>query len=137
MKNLIVFALGLLFAAGLAVSGMTDANKVIGFLDLTDKWDPSLAFVMVGAIGSHVVLLRWITKQPAPKFGDVFQIPTRKDIDAKLIIGALLFGAGWALGGYCPGPGLVSSMSFSVPSLTFVGSMIAGMLIFQFLPAGK
>ena len=137
MKNLIVFGLGLLFAAGLAVSGMTDANKVIGFLDILDNWDPSLAFVMVGAIGSHFVLLRLIQKQSAPKFGDVFQIPTRKDIDTKLIIGAILFGAGWALGGYCPGPGLVSSMSFSTPSLIFVGSMIAGMFVFQILPQGK
>lgn len=134
MKNMIVFALGLLFAIGLGVSGMTNANKVIAFLDLTDNWDPSLAFVMVGAIGSHLILLRWIRKRSAPRFAEIFQIPTRTDIDTRLIVGALLFGAGWAIGGYCPGPGIVSTMSLSTQSLVFVGSMIVGMLLFQFFP---
>jgi uncharacterized membrane protein YedE/YeeE len=134
VKNIVVFSLGLLFAIGLGISGMTNANKVIAFLDLTDNWDPSLAFVMVGAIGSHLLLLRIITKRPSPRFAEVFRIPTRTDIDGRLIIGALLFGAGWAIGGYCPGPGIVSAMSLTPQSLIFVGSMIAGMLLFQLIP---
>ena len=134
MKNIVVFILGLVFAIGLGISGMTNANKVIGFLDLTDNWDPSLAFVMIGAIGSHLILLRVITKLPTPKFESMFRFPTRTDIDTRLIVGSLLFGFGWAIGGYCPGPGIVSSVSLSIQSLTFVASMIGGMVLFSLFP---
>jgi len=122
---------GLLFGAGLAVSGMTQADKVINFLDLADGWDPSLAFVMIGAIGVHLVLFRWILRRESPLFAERFGIPSRTDIDGRLIGGSALFGIGWALGGYCPGPGLVSAASGGASALAFVASLTAGMLLFH------
>jgi uncharacterized protein len=120
---------GLLFALGLGVSGMTDANKVIGFLDLSGDWDPSLAFVMAGAIGVHLILYRLILRRQSPLFGDRFQIPTRRDITPQLVGGAALFGVGWGLGGFCPGPGLVSLAGFGSSAAVFVLSMLSGMTL--------
>ena len=129
-------AVGLLFGAGLAVSGMTRADKVINFLDLGDAWDPSLAFVMGGAILVHFVLFRLILKRESPVFGTGFGIPTRTDIDLRLVGGSALFGIGWAIGGFCPGPGLVSAASLAPQALAFVASMTVGMLIFQIMDRG-
>lgn len=120
------FAAGALFAIGLGVSGMTKPSKVAGFLDLLGKWDASLAFVMVGAIAVHLVAYRLITRYPAPLFDTRFYLPTRKDIDARLVLGAALFGVGWALAGFCPGPGLVAAASGALPAMAFVVGMIAG-----------
>jgi uncharacterized membrane protein YedE/YeeE len=129
--HLALFASGLLFAAGLGVSGMTDADKVIGFLNAASgAWDPSLAFVMLGAIAVHLVLFRVIRRRAGPLFATTFQIPSRNDLSPRLIGGAALFGAGWGLGGYCPGPAFVSTTSIGTEALVFTGSMIAGMLIF-------
>jgi len=122
---------GLLFGAGLAVSGMTRADKVINFLDLSDAWDPSLAFVMIGAIGVHLVLFRFILRRESPLFAERFGIPSRTDIDGRLVGGAALFGVGWGLGGYCPGPGLVASASGGMQARAFVGALTAGMLLFH------
>ncbi len=122
---------GALLGLGLGVSGMTQADKVINFLDLSDAWDPSLAFVMGGAIGVHLVLYRLILLRRSPLFADRFGIPTRTDFDAKLVGGAALFGVGWALGGYCPGPGLVSLSSGAVNAVVFVGSLTLGILGYQ------
>ncbi|HHO52783.1 MAG TPA: YeeE/YedE family protein [Deltaproteobacteria bacterium] len=122
---------GFVFALGLGVSGMTQADKVIGFLNLADNWDPSLALVMAGAIGVHLVLYRWIVRRPSPLFGEHFGIPTRTDIDPKLVSGAALFGVGWAIGGYCPGPGLVSAASGAPHALTFAGALTAGMVLYH------
>ena len=127
VRNLAAFGGGLVFALGLGLSGMTDANKVIGFLNLAGDWDPSLAFVMVGAIGVHLALYRLILRRDSPLFTDEFHIPTRRDIDGKLVGGAALFGVGWALGGFCPGPGIVSATSQSTAALTFVLTMLVGM----------
>ena len=127
--NITAFLSGALFATGLAVGGMTQPAKVINFLDITGRWDPSLAFVMIGAIGLNVVLFRFILKRVGPVFGSVFQLPTRKDIDPRLVAGAALFGAGWGLGGYCPGPGLTSLASGALPAFVFVLAMGAGMLL--------
>ena len=127
---------GLLFAVGLGVSGMTRADKVIGFLNLPGGWDPSLAFVMMGAIAVHLVLFRLILRRGRPLFGRSFGIPTRSDLDRRLLGGAALFGVGWALGGYCPGPGLVSIAGGSSHALTFVATMIVGMLAFHAVEAG-
>ena len=124
---------GLLFALGLGVSGMTDANKVIGFLDLSGDWDPSLAFVMAGAIGVHLILYRLILRRQSPLFGDRFQIPTRRDITPQLVGGAALFGVGWGLGGFCPGPGLVSLAGFGSSAAVFVLSMLSGMTLQKFV----
>ncbi|TKC98747.1 DUF6691 family protein [Polyangium fumosum] len=123
------FAAGALFAAGLGGSGMTDPTKVLGFLDVTGAWDPSLAFVMLGAVGAHFVTLRLILRRGGPIFGGSFQIPTRKDIDVQLIAGAAVFGVGWGLGGYCPGPALASLSTLAPAVLVFIATMVAGMLL--------
>ena len=97
---------GALFGSGLVVSGMTDPSKVIGFLDFFDRWDPSLVFVMLGAVSVYAIGYRLVIKSPGPVCADAFSIPTRSDLDARLIVGAILFGAGWGLAGYCPGPAI-------------------------------
>jgi uncharacterized membrane protein YedE/YeeE len=126
--SITAFLSGAVFAAGLAVSGMTQPQKVVGFLDVTGDWDPSLAFVMMGAIGLNIVLFRFILRRAGPVFGGIFQLPKRKDITLRLVAGAALFGAGWGLGGYCPGPGLVSLAAGRLPALVFVVAMAAGVL---------
>ncbi len=123
------FGLGVLFAIGLGISGMTLPTKVIGFLDLFGDWDPSLALVMVGAIGVNALAVALVKKRDRPVFGASFRWPTRHDIDGRLIGGAVLFGVGWGLGGFCPGPGVVSAATGAIPSLVFVGAMVAGMLV--------
>lgn len=120
------FAAGVLFAVGLGISGMTKPSKVVGFLDPFGAWDASLAFVMIGAIGVHLVAQRLITKRPSPLFDVRFHLPTRKDVDARLVLGAAIFGAGWGLGGFCPGPALVSAASGTLSALVFVGGMTVG-----------
>ena len=129
--NIALFASGVLFATGLGVSGMTDANKVIGFLNAASgAWDPSLAFVMAGAIAVHPVLFRVITRRSGPAFGSTFQIPARTDMTPRLIGGAALFGAGWGLGGFCPGPARVPSTALGIETIVFTIAMIAGMVAF-------
>lgn len=128
MKRALVAIVGLaagtLFGAGLVLSGMTDPAKVRGFLDFGGHWDPTLAFVMGGAIAVHLAAYRLIRGRRAPVLGTSFQIPTRKDIDAKLLGGAALFGLGWGLGGYCPGPA-VTSLTTGAPSVVaFVAAML-------------
>ena len=121
---------GLLFGTGLAIAGMTRADKVIAFLDLADQWDPSLAFVMVGAIGVHLVLFRLILRRDTPVLGGAFQVPSRSDITPQLVGGASLFGIGWAIGGYCPGPGIASVGSGSPHVIAFMVALVAGMLAY-------
>jgi len=129
------FLSGTLFAIGLGVSGMTDANKVIGFLNAAGSWDPSLAFVMVGAIGAHLGTFKWVTCRDNPLCEDAFSIPTRTNIDKRLVFGAGLFGVGWGLGGFCPGPGIVSCITGSGAAVTFVGTLLLGMFLYQVLNA--
>jgi len=119
----------LLFGLGLGVSGMTQPSKVIGFLDIAGNWDPSLLFVMVGAIAVHSVSYRLITKRESPVLTTKFQIPTNKQLDASLIIGSAVFGMGWGIGGFCPGPALVASVSGALPVLFFLGAMISGVYL--------
>jgi uncharacterized protein len=128
MKNLL-FALvvGLVFGVGLIASGMTQPAKVVGFLDVLGPWDPSLGFVMGGAIGVHFLAYRLIPRLRKPLWGGSFGIPTRRDIDGRLIGGAVLFGAGWGLGGYCPGPALTSVVAGAQSTLLFTGAMLTGM----------
>ena len=133
-RNVAAFAAGLVFALGLGLSGMTDANKVIAFLNLAGDWDPSLAFVMVGAIGVHLAFFRWVVNRPSPLFAEAFRIPTTQDITAPLVVGAGLFGVGWGLGGYCPGPALVSTTSLGPSALVFAAAMIVGMALFTLSP---
>jgi hypothetical protein len=117
---------GALFAVGLAVAGMTVPSKVTGFLDFAGHWDPSLMFVMGGAVMVHFVLFRLILRRSSPIFDTKFHLPTRRDIDVRLVLGAAIFGVGWGLGGYCPGPGLVSLTS-GVGPIVFIATMAAGM----------
>lgn len=122
---------GLLFGIGLIVSGMTDPSKVIGFLDLAGRWDPSLAFVMAGAIAVAAVAFRFVSQRSTALLGAPIQLPTARTIDTRLIIGGLCFGAGWGLAGYCPGPALASLLSGSVKPVYFVAAMVAGMTLFE------
>lgn len=129
MKRLAIpFLAGLLFAAGLAVGGMTDPQKVLGFLDVTGDWDPSLAFVMGGALAVYYPVQRIILKRPRPLIAGSFRIPKGTRIDGSLIGGAVLFGIGWGIAGYCPGPALVSAV-VSWDAAIFVAAMIGGMLL--------
>lgn len=126
-------ASGLLFGAGLALSGMTLPAKVIGFLDVTGDWDPSLAFVMMGAILVHFFAVRLARRRAAPVFGGGFQFPKKKDLDARLVAGAAIFGVGWGLAGICPGPGLVNLLGGDLGVVSFVGAMLVGMVAEHFL----
>ena len=131
MKNIVLaFVAGLVFGVGLLFAGMTQPGKVIAFLDLFGGWDPSLAFVMGGAIGVHFLAYRLIPRLQKPLFAPVWALPTRRDVDGRLLLGAVLFGAGWGLGGYCPGPALTAAVSGAANTLVFVGAMLAGMWIF-------
>ena len=127
MRNIAAFVSGLVFAIGLAVSGMTKPSKVQGFLDVAGDWDPSLAFVMVGAIGVYAIVVRVVK---SPRLALSFQLSTRTDIDVSLLAGAAIFGVGWGLAGYCPGPAVTSLGVFAPKGLLFVGAMLAGMLLF-------
>ncbi len=130
-RSLLAFVVGLVFAAGLALGGMTDPLKVIGFLDVTGAWDPSLAFVMGGAILVYAPVHALVRGRKRPLWDLTFHLPARNDIDARLLVGAGLFGAGWGLGGYCPGPALVSAATFAPATLVFVAAMLAGMWLFS------
>jgi uncharacterized membrane protein YedE/YeeE len=125
---LVAFGAGLLFAAGLVVSGMADARKVLGFLDLA-AWDPSLLCVMAGAVGVHFVAQRLARGRTAPLYAERFLVPTRRDIDRPLVLGAVLVGVGWGLSGYCPGPALVSLPLGGTNVLVFVLAMLLGMFV--------
>lgn len=127
------FVVGLIFAIGLGVSGMTQPQKVVGFLDLFGSFDPSLIFVMAGAIIVHFITYRLIRKKDSPLLHTEWLVPTKKDITPALVIGSFLFGVGWALGGFCPGPALTSLASFESRPLIFVGSMLGGMLLFKWI----
>jgi uncharacterized membrane protein YedE/YeeE len=131
MKRQVIvsFLSGALFAAGLGVAGMTNPAKVMAFLDVTGAWDPSLAFVMVGAIAVYAVAFRLAIRRPAPLLAEAFSLPKKGDLDAPLIAGAALFGAGWGLAGYCPGPAITSLATGAPGVFLFVASMLAGMVI--------
>jgi uncharacterized membrane protein YedE/YeeE len=125
------FVSGLIFALGLSLSGMTQPAKVTAFLDITGDWDPSLAFVMIGAILVHAVLYRLIRRRSSPLFTAGFAIPTRTEIDPRLVEGAALFGIGWGLGGFCPGPAVTALVSGQAAVVIFVIAMLAGMYLYK------
>ncbi|MBW4485443.1 MAG: YeeE/YedE family protein [Tildeniella torsiva UHER 1998/13D] len=128
-QNLVTLTAGLLFGLGLGFSQMIDPQRIIGFLDLTGSWDPTLAFVMGGAVLVTLVSFRLILRQPHPLLGSKFFVPTRDDIDRPLVLGAALFGIGWGLGGYCPGPAIAALGLGAANPLLFVAAMIAGSLV--------
>jgi len=125
------FASGLLFAVGLVIGGMTDPQKVQGFLDIAGNWDPSLIFVMGGAVGTHGILRLLINRRSKPVFAPLFPTRPNTRLDLRLLAGAALFGAGWGLSGYCPGPALTSVVTGGTTTVVFVLSMLGGMLVFQ------
>ena len=125
------FAVGLLFGLGLLVSGMTDPAKVLGFLDITGDWDPSLALVMGGAILIGLFAFAFARRRTTDFFGGTIQWPSSTTIDRRLIGGGLLFGVGWGLAGFCPGPALVSAAAGVPKAIVFVGAMLAGMALFE------
>lgn len=135
--GLIAFSAGLLFSIGLVVSGMVQPAKVKAFLDFFGAWDPSLAFVMVGAIATHFFAYRLVKKRSSPLFGREFKLPTSKNLDRRLILGAAIFGAGWGVAGFCPGPALTSLAGLNEDALIFVASMILGMGLFAALQKFK
>lgn len=120
------FIAGLLFAVGLTLGGMTQPHKIVAFLDVTRDWDPSLAFVMMGAISFHALSYRLIIRRKEPIYGGRFLIPRRSDIDPRLVVGAGLFGVGWGLGGFCPGPAIVASGTGVTDALIFVAALAGG-----------
>ena len=127
------FVVGLLFGVGLMLSGMTDPGKVIGFLDLFGTWDPSLALVMGGAIMVGFFAFTVAKKRTSSFLGGALRLPTNTDMDKKLVIGSLMFGAGWGLAGFCPGPALVSMADGQPKALVFVLAMLVGMLGFELM----
>jgi len=127
MKLLSAFVAGLVFALGLGLAGMTQPAKVIAFLDVAGRWNPTLAFVMGGAVVVGLVAFPRILRRRAALLGDAFALPVRRRIDAELLGGAALFGVGWGLSGYCPGPAVVSLVTFAAPALVFVTCMAVGL----------
>jgi uncharacterized membrane protein YedE/YeeE len=124
---------GLIFSIGLAVSGMTQPKKVLAFLDIFGDWDSSLMFVMVGAIGAYSVVYRLVLKRQKPLIEDKLQIPEPRKVDKELILGAIIFGIGWGLAGFCPGPALTSLATLQKAPLIFGLGLIGGMITFKLL----
>lgn len=131
MHRITEFFVGLLFGLGLLLSGMTDPAKVLGFLDLFGMWDPSLAFVMGGAIAVGFFAFALARKRTTNFLGGALQLPKSTQIDKRLVLGGLTFGAGWGLAGFCPGPGIVSMASGEVKAAVFVAAMVAGMALYE------
>jgi uncharacterized membrane protein YedE/YeeE len=136
MRTLAAAICGIVFGVGLAVSGMTNPAKVLAFLDVTGHWDPTLAFVMAGALTVTAVGFAVAGRSARPWFAETFSLPTRRDFDRDLLLGAVLFGVGWGLVGLCPGPALASLWRASSEVFLFVGAMIGGVLLHR-LPAQR
>ena len=134
---LVSFLSGVTFALGLGLSGMTRPVKVIGFLDFFGAWDASLAFVMLGAIAVYFVAYRLSQLMRSPALAPEFSIPKRTDLDSRLFMGAALFGAGWGLGGFCPGPAITSLVSGAPPVTVFVAAMAVGIYLHTWLAKGE
>jgi uncharacterized membrane protein YedE/YeeE len=131
MPMMTAFLAGLLFGGGLILSGMSNPAKVLAFLDITGRWDPSLVFVMVGAILVAAIAFRVGGARARTVFGSTIHMPGAAHVDTRLILGSVVFGVGWGLVGYCPGPALTSLGVGGWPTLLFVASMIAGMTIYE------
>lgn len=137
MKFLFALLAGVLFGVGLIFSGMSDPSKVIGFLDLAGIWDPSLAFVLGGAVMVGSLVFPFASKQPQSLLGEIMHLPTATQIDRRLVLGSTTFGVGWGLAGYCPGPALASLALGDLKPLIFVVAMLAGMGLFEVLERRK
>lgn len=133
MHALSAFAVGLVFGIGLIIAGMTDPSKIIGFLNLAGPWDPSLALVMGGAVAVGLIAFRFARRRTAAFLGGAMHLPTARQIDRRLVLGSLVFGVGWGLAGYCPGPALVSVGMGQGKAIVFVVAMLAGMGIYELI----
>jgi uncharacterized membrane protein YedE/YeeE len=131
MSILVQFAIGLVFGLGLVIAGMSNPAKVLNFLDLaaipTGGWDPSLAFVMAGAIAVTFIGFKLVLRRPQPIFGGKFHLPSASEIDARIVAGPAIFGVGWGLAGFCPGPAFTALTTGGGAAVMFVGAMLAGM----------
>jgi uncharacterized membrane protein YedE/YeeE len=137
MQRISEFVVGLLFGLGLMLSGMTDPSKVIGFLDLFGHWDPSLAFVMGGAIAVGFFAFALAKKRTTNFLGGALHLPKSTQIDQRLVLGNVMFGAGWGLAGFCPGPALVSMAAGQDKALVFVLAMVFGMIVYELIQRRK
>jgi uncharacterized membrane protein YedE/YeeE len=137
MLALSAFLTGLLFGLGLVVSGMSDPFKVIGFLDVAGPWDPSLAFVMAGAVLVGLIAYRIAGRRAAAVLGGPMRLPAATVVDRRLVLGSLVFGIGWGLAGFCPGPALVALGAGYGKAAAFVGAMLAGMALYELLQRGR
>lgn len=133
MRIVVAFIVGLLFGIGLIVAGMTSPAKVLGFLDLAGSWDPSLAFVMGGAILVGLLGFRTAGRRERSLLGEAMRLPAAARIDRRLVLGGVTFGVGWGLAGFCPGPALASLATGGTKALLFTGAMVAGMALFEVL----
>lgn len=132
MKRVVEFVVGLMFGLGLLLSGMTDPGKVLGFLDIAGNWDPSLAFVMGGAIAVAFFAFALARRRTTAFLGGAMHLPGTAPIDRRLLIGSLVFGVGWGLAGFCPGPAVVAAGAGVTEALVFTLAMIAGMVVHEF-----
>ena len=133
MRTLFALLSGLVFGMGLIVSGMTDPSKVLAFLDLAGVWDPSLAFVMAGAIAVGTIAFALASRRSSTLLGDPLRLPTATQLDRRLVVGSIVFGIGWGLAGYCPGPALAALLSGGLKPLVFVVALLAGMALFDLI----
>lgn len=129
MRIFLQFLTGLIFGLGLLLSGMANPAKVLNFLDIAGSWDPSLAFVMGGAVMVAFFGFRFAQRRSAPFFAAEFQLPTRQDIDFRILTGPAMFGVGWGIGGFCPGPALTATMLAQSGQLVFLPAMLTGMVL--------
>ena len=136
-KNASALAAGLLFGLGLAISQMVNPEKVLDFLDVSGNWDPSLALVMAGAVGVAMLAFRFVLKRKQPLFDDDFHLPRLTKVDRSLLVGSAIFGLGWGIGGYCPGPGIAALSTGSLEALVFVAGMAVGSAMYRRLAAPR
>lgn len=136
-SGLAALGTGLLFGVGLTVSGMVQPLKVVGFLDFAGAWDPTLAFVMGGALVVTALAFPWILRRGRPLWAESFSLPTRKDLDARLLAGSAIFGIGWGLAGFCPGPALAALALGAPGAWIFSAAMAAGMLLHRLAFEGR
>jgi len=133
LKMMVNLFAGTLFGLGLSISGMVNPQKVIGFLDFAGDWDPTLALVFGGALLVAIPAFRLILRRPHPVLAEEFDLPTKKDVDGRLLGGAALFGVGWGLAGFCPGPAVTALASGLLPVFAFVAAMVVGMAAYKWI----
>lgn len=133
MRNVLTFLIGILFGTGISMSGMANPAKVINFFDITGTWDPSLAFVMGGAVIVAFIGYRFVLRRPSPVFEPSFDIPKNRQIDARLLTGAGVFGVGWGIAGFCPGGALPALGTLNTDVIVFVAALIVGLLVTRIL----